>query len=423
MTDLRPLRLAAAIGPLIALAAGCGESPVTPPVVPPAASPAAPEPGPIVIAATTSETGRHQKSASELAAGYRLAVEMLNENGGIRGREVQLELADDESDPETAAQHYSGFVTSDTIDAVLGPYGSPITEAVMEVTEAAGWPLVAPLASAPELWLGRGRRWSVQLLNPSPSLHQGALALAAGHGARTIALVYEDSLFPAGMAAGVRSAATSHGMEIVLDRSYEVGGADPVALVSAARETGADVFVGGAYYPEAVALANAVAETGYLPMLVSLNIGPDDAQFVRDAGGAATCVVGNTAWLPGVRTGGFITDSETFVQRHRSAYGALPDDTAAAGFGAVELVAEAMEATLDAAGEIDRAALRDHLFGLSSRSVLGPFAVAPLGDGQAGAQLALTGLQVQWQDDGAGGLVQRIVHPPEHAEAEPCFLR
>lgn len=423
MIDSRPLRVAAAIGPLIALATGCGESPVTPAAVPPVVSPVAPEPEPIVIAATYSETGRHQKNGTELAIGYRLAVEMLNENGGIRGREVRLELVDDESDPATAAQHYSDFVTSDAVDAILGPYSSPITEAVMEVTEAAGWPMVAALASAPQLWQGRERRWSLQLLSPSPSLHQGALALAVGHGARTIALVYENSPFPVGMATGVRDAATTHGLEIVLDRSYEIGDADPVALVSAARKTGADVFVGGVYYPEALALANAVVETGYVPMLVSLNAGADDAQFGHDAGGAAACVVGNARWLPGVRTGGFIADNDTFVQRHRSAYGALPDETAAAGFGAVELVAEAMETTLDAAGEIDRAAMRDHLFGSSSRSVLGPFAVAPLGDRQAGAQLALTGLQVQWQDDGAGGLAQRIVHPPEHAEAEPCFLR
>ncbi len=411
MIDSRPLRLAVAIGPLIALAVGCRGSPV------------APEPGPIIVAATYSETGRHQKSATELAMGYRLAVEMLNEKGGIRGREVRLVLRDDASDPVAAARHYFDFVTSDTVDAILGPYGSPITEAVMAVTEAAGWPMIAPLASAPELWRGRERRWSLQLLNPSSSQHQGALALAAAHGARTVALVYENTLFPAGMARGVRDVATTHGLEILLDRSYEIGKADPVELVSAARDTNADVFAGAAYYPEAVALAKAVAESGYVPMLVSLNLGPDAAQFAHDAGGSARCVVGNTPWLPGIRTAGFIADSETFIQRYRSAYDALPDDTGAAGFGAVELISEAMEATLTAVGEIDRATMRDHLFAMSSRSVLGPFAVAPLGDEQAGAQLALSGLQVQWQDDGVGGLVQRIVHPAEAAEAEPCFLR
>ena len=411
MIDWRPLRLAVAAGPLIALAAGCRESPV------------APEPRPVTLAATYSETGPHSKAGTDMADGYRLAVEMLNEKGGINGREVRLLLLDDGSDPLAAARHYFDFVASDSVDAVLGPYSSPVTEAVMNVTEAAGWPMVASLAAAPELWRGRGRRWSLQLLNPSPSFHQGAVALAAGHGARTVALVYENSTFPAGMARGAREAAAAHGLEIVVDRTYELGEADPMALARAARDAEADMFAGSAYFAEAVALANAVAESGYAPMLFSLNHGPSDPQFVDRVGEAARCVVGNTPWLPGIQTSGFIAESDDFVERYRRAHGALPDHTVAAGFGAVELVAESMEASLGGDGEIDRTAMRDHLFTQSSRSVLGPFAVAPLGDDQAGAQLALSGVQVQWQEDDSDGLVQRIVHPPESAEGEPCFLR
>ena len=89
----------------------------------------------------------------------------------------------------------------------------------------------------------------------------------------------------------------------------------------------------------------------------------------------------------------------------------------------MELVAEAISEAMTGRGEVDRAAMRDHLFAFSGGTVLGPFDVNPLGHEEAGAQLALGGVQLQWQDDGAGGLVQRIIHPPESAEAEPCFLR
>ena len=49
--------------------------------------------------------------------------------------------------------------------------------------------------------------------------------------------------------------------------------------------------------------------------------------------------------------------------------------------------------------------------------------VYPMGDEQAGAQQALKGLQVQWQDDGSGGLERRIVHPAAVADAETCLGR
>jgi hypothetical protein len=56
-------------------------------------------------------------------------------------------------------------------------------------------------------------------------------------------------------------------------------------------------------------------------------------------------------------------------------------------------------------------------------TVLGPYGVHPLGDAQAGAQRDLKGIQIQWQDDGAGGLVSRIVHPPEVSQASLCFTQ
>ena len=72
---------------------------------------------------------------------------------------------------------------------------------------------------------------------------------------------------------------------------------------------------------------------------------------------------------------------------------------------------------------LDRHTIRDRLFSLTTETVLGPFGVYPMGDANAGAQRALKGLQVQWQDDGAGGLARRIIHPPSAANAEACFLR
>ena len=96
-------------------------------------------------------------------------------------------------------------------------------------------------------------------------------------------------------------------------------------------------------------------------------------------------------------------DSETMVQRYEAEHGSLPSYYGAGGFGAVELLAEAIDATTADMDEIDPAAIRDYLFSVSTETVLGPFSVYPMGDGQAGAQQALKGLQVQWQTTGPGG--------------------
>ena len=379
--------------------------------------------GPIVLAATFSETGRFATVGSEVARGYRLALEMLNDAGGVAGREVTLVLRDDASDAAVGAGIYTEYVAADTIDLLLGPYSSPTTEAVVAVTEAAGFVLIATMAAAPAIWAGQDRQWSVQMLNPGPTYLQGSVELAAANGARTAAVVYEDSQFPTSVAEGVREAILEHGMQLVLDQPYTVNGANHEALATAAMDAGADLFAGGGYYDDAVAFTRAIPAVGYAPMLISLNLGPAQTSFGRELGDLARCVAGNAPWVSTVRTSGFIADSETMVGRYEAAHGVLPSYYAAGGFGAVELVAEAIDATTADMEEIDALAVRDYLFSVSTETVLGPFSVYPMGDAQAGGQRALKGVLVQWQDDGAGGLTQKIVHPPEAADAEVCWGR
>ena len=166
---------------------------------------------------------------------------------------------------------------------------------------------------------------------------------------------------------------------------------------------GGDLFIGGGYYEDAIGLTKAAAEVDYAPLLISLSLGPGDPRFATEVGDLARCVAGNAPWIHTIGTSGFIADSEFFVQEYENLYGRPPGYHAAAGFGAVELLAEAINATISPLGYIDRAAVRDHLFTASTETVLGPFNVYPLRDEQAGAQRALKGLQVQWQDDGQGG--------------------
>ncbi len=377
--------------------------------------------GPITVAASVSQTGRFAQLGAEVGRGYTLAIEMLNERGGIGGREVELILRDDGSDPQRSDDLYGEFAGA-RADALLGPYSSPLTEIAVAVAEASGIPLVAPMAAAPGIWAGRHRQWSVQMLNPGPTYLQGSVAVAAQNGATTAALVYEDSQFPASVAEGVREAARSHGMTIVVDQSYMVGQADHEALVSAAMEAGADLFIGGGYYDDALAFTRAVHAVGYNPLMVSLNLAPAETTFADQLGDLAHCVAGNAPWLPTIRTSGFLATNEEFVQRYQAANGQAPAYYAAGAFGAVELLAEAMTAA-GGVEVLDRHAIRDRLFSLSRETVLGPFGVDPLGDANAGAQRALLGLQVQWQDDGAGGLTRRIIHPPSAANANACFLR
>ena len=407
--------------------AGCRDA-VTPPpdpVAPPdPVEPPPPEPDPLVIAGTRSATGGLRTEGVNMGRGYELAVKMLNEAGGIGGREVALILLDDGSDPRRAAEIYLQLATDDEIDLLIGPYASSITGAVVPVVEAARRPLVTPLASSHSIWGGQSRQWSVQVMNNARDNLGGAVVVGARMGAETVALVYEDSRFPVSAAEGVRAVAAEHGLTMVMDEIYPIGGADHAGLVARAQELDADIFLGGGYTEDALAFTGAVAEAGYNPLLSSWTIGPAAPDFPEIVGiEQARCVLGNAPWVADLSTSGPLATNATFVERYVAEYGLQPGYDAAAGFGAMELLSQAARASVDADGEIDETALRDHLFSTTTETVLGPFGVIPLGEPDAGSQRLLVRLQIQWQDDGQGGLVQRIVYPDENAEAEPCTTR
>ena len=415
MRYLWPGVLAMGFGVLAMAVAACGEEdPVGPAPMP--------EPKPIVLGAAVAETGRLSTPGAEVSRGYRLAVEMLNEQGGIGGREVQLVIHDDGSDADASVRLYQEMIASDTITAFLGPYSSGITESVISVTEAAGIPLVAPAAATPAIWENRGRQWSVQTSVPGPDYLEGSVELAAQSGARTVALVWEDTAFPTAVAQGIRDAAGTRGLDLVMEQAYAAGSADHKALAAMARDAGADLFIGGGYSEDAIAFAKAVAAVDYRPLLTSLLLA-SGTSFINEAGAAGRCVIGNAAWDPSIRTEGYIATNETFIRRYEATYNKMPDYQAAGGFGAVELLAEGINRAATPTGGIDRASIRDFLFATSKQTVLGTYGVYPLGDPQAGAQRDLKGIQIQWQDDGAGGLVSRIVHPPAASQAPLCFTQ
>ena len=58
-----------------------------------------PEPEPVTIAGTRSATGSLTVEGMNMARGIELAVKMLNDAGGIDGRQVRIILLDDESNP------------------------------------------------------------------------------------------------------------------------------------------------------------------------------------------------------------------------------------------------------------------------------------------------------------------------------------
>jgi len=130
---------------LIALAVAAGSRPAT-------------AQGPIKVGASLSLTGTYAKLGKNQHEGYQLCIKDLNAKGGLLGRKLDLVVYDDQSMPATAVRLYEKLITEDKVDAVMGPYSSPVTEASANVTEKYKKVMVAPLAATTSIFKKTPRR-------------------------------------------------------------------------------------------------------------------------------------------------------------------------------------------------------------------------------------------------------------------------
>lgn len=120
---------------------------------------------PIRIGASVSQTGVYAVPGQNQLRGYKLCVKHMNEKGGVLGRRLELVIDDDGSSLGTAVHLYEKLITQDKVDLVLGPYSSPISDAVADVSEKYQMPMVAPIAAATEIYR-KGRKFVFSMLPP-----------------------------------------------------------------------------------------------------------------------------------------------------------------------------------------------------------------------------------------------------------------
>ncbi|MEO8165946.1 MAG: transporter substrate-binding protein, partial [Betaproteobacteria bacterium] len=99
---------------------------------------------PIRVGVLFSNTGVTSVIETSEKMGTLLAVEEINDAGGINGRELQLISYDPQSRPETYAALAKKLLLEDRVSVILGCYMSSTRKAVIPVVERWGGLLLYP---------------------------------------------------------------------------------------------------------------------------------------------------------------------------------------------------------------------------------------------------------------------------------------
>lgn len=359
---------------------------------------------PVSIQGSISLTGPYAETGRMMFAGYKLWEKETNERGGLLGRPVSVTIEDDQSSPDKAKAIYQRIIKSKTADLILSPYGTPITLAASEVTEAAGYVMIVSGAAAEQIW-NRGFRYVFGVYAPARHFFFGFLDLVAREGFETLTLIYENNTFHREIAEGSREWARKFGIKIVSSIEFDPLTQDFVKLASAVSNGRADCLIVSAYPDAGYAFLKALTASRYRPAAFGMDILPIHPQFLENAGAIGQGILAPSQWEPMERLP--FPGTTDFIRNFQQTSGTEPSYHAVSAYASCQILEKAVRAV----GGFDGKTLREYIASLDTVTVFGRFKVD-----LSGLQIGHNTITIQWQNG-----QKEIVYPPHMRTSLPRF--
>ena len=380
------LGLAAAL--TAALLAACGSSTAG------SSASAAPKP-PILIGASLSLTGDFSADGVAFQKGYELWAGQVNSHGGILGRQVKLDILNDNSSPSQVVTNYQKLITVNHVDLTFGPFSSLLTAPASAIAHRYGYAFVegaggAPIVFAPKL--SNVFDVSLPIANEFDPFVTWIKSLPASQRPATAAYPMANDPFATPPVQLAQSKLAPAGIKTVYEKIFPEEVADYKAPADDVAASGAQMVVlGSTDVPTVSAFMSAFEQQHYNPKAFIAAAGPDQGQaFISAVGKAnATGMMVPNAWYPGSAN----PLSQAMVKAYVAKYGGT-----ASGINADVAEAYSVGQVVDQAVTHDKslsnASLISYLHsGVTLQSVQGPVRFNSLGE-----NLVATAFIFQWQN-------------------------
>ena len=348
---------------------------------------------PIRIGASLSQTGAYAEPGMNQLRGYQLCVKQANEKGGVLDRRIELLAQDDKSQSAQATKIYEKLIVQDRVDAILGPYSSPITEFVADVSEKFQMPMLAPGAALASIFK-KGRKFVFMVYSPAEKYFEGLVDIAAKRGLKTIAIVHENTSATSAIAQGAADAARRKDLQVLLAEAYPKGTLSFRGVLRKVEALNPDLVIAAGYFNDQVAMTRQMRELKLNPRMVGMAIGPALPKFFETLGSSAESIYGASQWEPEAAALSHSTErypgAREFLDAYRKEFGgAEPSYHSAAGYAGCALLLEAIRRT----GSLNSAKLRETLLTLELNTTFGAFKLDA-----DGFQVGHQGQTFQWRN-------------------------
>lgn len=391
--------LLAAVG---ALLAGCGKK-------------AAENQG-IKIGVVMPITGREGKPGTYQKEGIELAIKQINDAGGVQVGNRKLPLQeifyDDGSDSAKSAQLTERAMSSDGVTAVIGGYSTALGEAESVMPDRYQTPWITPGAAASSIF-AHGYRYAFGTLTP--------INLLGSTTAEFLGTLVDQGKLKKGLKVAIALENTDHGVDygngieqwlkqhpgyfnLVFSEKFDLGGTDFSGLLQKVKQARADIFLADAHLQDYITMQRQYIQSGMHHQMISYGARGPEADARKALGDGVDYIFAGIWWsdkLPYPQVKKFADDYQAFTGHKVDSW------YAATAYEAVR----ALAAAIQAAGSLDKTAIRDQLRKLDMKDSLVPGQVLKFGpNGQVGYPFVIVQNKPEGKVD--------IVYPKDAATGE-----
>ncbi len=328
-----------------------------------------------------SFTGKKSRTGKLYIDSLKLAMDAINKSGGIKvgnkSYNVEIKFYDDKSNPSESAKLIEKLIVEDKVNFLLGPYSSGITIPDSIVAQRYKIPMVEGGGASGKIF-ARHNPYIFGTLPAAGQYFRTTLQMLAGFTPKpkSIALIYGDDKFDISVAKGAKKIAEKLGLKVVLFEKISEGSADFNTILTKVKSLAPDALLMAGHTEGGINLVQQAKELNVNVKMISMTVGPSEADFRKSLGKDAEYIFGVASWSPQMNFKGIIfKNTKEFVKIFKAKYNYDPDYHNASAVAELAVYKSAIER----AGSLDPKKVRDAIAKTKIETIYGPVEFNPNG--------------------------------------------
>lgn len=305
----------------------------------------------IKVGASFELTGNVANYGKAILSGAKMAIDEVNEKGGVNGKKLTLVESDNKSEPSESGNSVTKLVTQDKVVAIIGPATSGWVAASAPITTANKVPQIAPSATAPAITMDNGKVRDYMFRACFIDPFQGQVMAQFADNTlkvKNVAILYDSSSdYSKGLADVFQKTLESKGGAVVAKEAFLSKDLDFKAALTKIKATNPEAIYVPGYYEEVSKIIKQAREIGInVPLL-----GSDGWESPKLAEIAGKDALHDCYYVSAFSAQDQDPSVQKFIKDYKAKYQKDPDIFAMQGYNAGLVLADALKRSNNATGE------------------------------------------------------------------------